>query len=285
MQSNTKRQGQQPYGSAVRPTGGGAQVFLEEFARGVGRPGGTISILNGLQGLPAAWTHVQPTGDNGASGAPAIDASLQMAYLNRAAQVEGDALQYRWNAICARLPSIADSANAWQIDVSYLCALELQISPIPSPAKFGAYGIILGEDSLLTDFSDPFYFSNTQIEQGASETAPEVWTDAQTIDSTAAVESEGLTRLFLTLLVSRTGGDLTINTYVSPDGIGKVHVGAHTILNLDPSVIGFAVRTEEPAPGESGYPVSAWCDYIRVRPAAYGSLGTVVFGQTGGRNW
>lgn len=285
--SNNKamRQGYQPFRTAVRPAGGGAQVFMQEWQRGVGRAGGIYAVLNGLYGLPEGWTHVQPTGDNGSSGAPALDASMQMLQLARTAQVEGDALTNRWNAVCARLPSIAASGDAWQIDASYVWALDLSTMIAPETPKPGAIGILLGEDTLLTDFSDPYYFSNTICEGGLVETVPQVWTNPQVVANESIGEAESFMRVYVTLLVSRAGGNTTINTYASADGVSKQWVGNQTINNLDPSVIGFGVRTEEPAPGDDGLPASGWCDYIRVRPAAAGSLGTVVFGQTGGRNW
>jgi hypothetical protein len=285
--SNNKamRQGYQPFRSAVRPAGGGAQVFIEEWQRGIGRAGGTFAVLNGLYGLPEAWTHVQPTGDNGSTGFPALDASMQMLQLSRSAQADDDTVTNRWNAVCARLPSIAAAGNAWQIDASYVWALDLSSMIAPETPKPGAIGIVIGEDTMLTDWSDLYYFSNTVCEGGLVETSPQIWSNPQTVSDQSTGEGETFMRVYVTLLVSRAGGDTSFSTYVSADGISKQWIGNQIIPNLDPSVIGFAVRTEEPAPGEDGLPAGGWCDYIRVRPAAAGGLGTVVFGQTGGRNW
>ena len=281
------RQGQQPFRTEVRPTSG-APIFLEEWERGVGRAGGAYAAIGGLYGLPPRWSHVMPAGDSGATAAPVIDCKQQMAYLALPAQVQGEPEPtYRWNSILARLPAPPPGGNfAYQVDAAFRVGLDTLalLDPTPDPVKAGSIGLIVGTDALLAaGWLEPFYFCGLEF-QSEGECSPELWLNAQSLDEVAAGEIESFTTLYLTVLVVRGGAETQYTTFGGPDGISKIALGTQVLAEA-PTVIGFAVRTEEPAPDQLGVPVSGYCEYIRVRHVAYGSLGAVQFGQTGGRNW
>jgi hypothetical protein len=280
------RQGQQPFSTAVRPTGGGAQIFLEEWERGAGKAGGLYAGLGGLYTLTPRWNHRMPAGDSGAIAAPAVSSHQQMLWLALNPQLEADTVEYRWNAAIARLPTMAAEYSI-QIDACYHVGIDTTqfIDPPPVEQKPASLGIILGSDALLSPaWPAEFWFSASESAAGEVETSPEVWTNAQTLDSVSAAEGEGNGVVYLTALVTRSGGSTSIISFCSSDGVSKVQVGTQEIVP-NPTCIGFAVRTQRPAPDDLGHPASGWCEYIRVRPAAAGGLGSVNFGQTGGRNW
>lgn len=280
------RQGQQPFATAVRPTGGGAQIFLEEWERGAGKAGGLYAGLGGLYTLTPRWNHRMPAGDSGAIAAPAVSSHQQMLWLALNPQLEADTVEYRWNAAIARLPTLAAEYSI-QIDAAYRVGIDTSafIDPPPVVSKPSAMGIILGGDSLLSAaWPGEFYFSATESFGGEVETSPEIWDDAQTLNEVSSAEGEGVGLVYLTALVTRSGGTTSIITFCSSDGVSKVMVGDQE-METAPTQIGFAIRTQRPAPDDLGLPASGWCEYIRVRPAAAGGLGSVNFGQTGGRNW
>jgi len=281
------RQGQQPFNTAVRPTGGGTQTFLEEWERGAGRAGGLYAGLAGLYGLTARWNHRMPAGDSGGIAAPAVSSLQQMLWLALNPQLEADTVEYRWNSAIARLPAAPAGDYSFQIDAAYRIGIDANafITPPPVESKGPSMGIIVGNDTLLAaGWLAPFYFSATEYFEGSVETSPEIWTNAQTLASASTVEGEGFGIVYLTVLVTRSGGTTTIQTFSSPDGVSKTQIGQQTMATI-PTCIGFAVRTQRPAPDDLGLPASGWCEYIRVRPTAAGGFGSVNFGQTGGRNW
>jgi hypothetical protein len=281
------RQRNQPFNSAVGPVGAGG-VFIEEFERGDGTAGGSFAALKGLYGLPARFSQELPFGDSGPGAAPALDANQQMLWLALPAQLEGDDEQYRWNGAITALPTPPAGGYAYQIDASYIVGVfDGLLAADAATPKPGSIGIILGTADLLAPlWPGPFYFSNTVTDAGETETQPELWADGNTVDSTSVASSDSFSRTYVTLLMIFDGTNTRILTYTSTDGVSKALVGDQTFDDdTEITHIGFAVRSERPAVGDPGLPVSGWCDYIRVRTAQEGDLGTVAFGQTGGRNW
>jgi hypothetical protein len=279
------RQRNFPFQTAVGPVGDGG-ILIEEWERGGdARPGGAYASLRGLYSLPAGWTQRMPSGDAGPSAVPVVSADQQMLWLALPAKPEGGDT-YWWNAALMTLP-VPDTDFAYQIDASYIVGLfdELTAQDEATP-KPGSIGVIIGEDTLdQAGWPDLFYFSNTVLDAGETSTQPEIWTDDQTLSSASPAQADSFMRVYLTILMIREGGNTRFITYSSTDGVGKALVGDQTIPNLLPTRIGFAVRGEEPAPGDAGLAASGWFDYLRVRLASEGELGTVAFGQTGGRNW
>lgn len=281
------RGGQRPFESAVRPTGGAAQIFIEEWERGFGKAGGSYAGLNGLYGLPPRWTHILPAGGVSPFAAPAISAAQQMLWLGLAPQADDDTVDFRWNAAIARMPARPVGDFAYQVDACYTLGVNTDALTDPPPLvpKPGAIGIIMGGDTLLAaGWLGEFYFSATETQFGENETAPEIWDDAQTLNEASAAQTEGVGKTYVTVLVSRAGGVTSYITFSSCDGVSKIQVGAQT-SEVAPTCIGFAVRTERPAADDLGLGASGWCEYIRMRPLAAGGLGAVQFGQTGGRTW
>lgn len=283
-----KRQGQFPYQTAVRPTQGGG-IVREEWERGSGKAGGVYAPLNGLYGLPAQWSHQVPFGLN-TDGAlqPALSAHQQMLWLSHPAVLDDADEEFHWNAAIAPMPPRPSGDFAYQIDACYYAGLIDNVSEQPADPKDAAIGIIIGESSLLqAGWPGAFYFSNTIVEASEMESAPQTWTDGNTLanESLTGVGSEGVAVCYLTVLVIKSGANTTYNTFVSGDGISKVFIATQTINNHNPTHIGFAVRATRPLEGDIGLPANGWSNYIRARPAAENLLGTVNFGQTGGRNW
>lgn len=281
------RQGQQPFQTAVRPTNGGG-VFLEEWERGEGRAGGSYASLAGLYGLPERWAHRMPLGDAGPSAAPAISSNQQMLYLALPAQLEADEEQYRWNGVTAALPDAPGASYTYQFDAAYRIGLfDTLLAAQAATPKPGSIGVIIGDDDLLAPgWPSDFYFSNTIMDAGETLTQPEMWSSADSLDSISDGESDSFMLTYITGLLIVTPESCRVITYCSTDGVGKALVGDQTFDNLLlPTRIGFAVRTERPAPDDPGLPASAWFEYLRVRLAQQDDVGTVVFGQTGGRNW
>lgn len=281
------RQRNFPFQTAVGPVGAGG-VFLEEWdAQGITAAGGSYASLRGLYGLPPRWLQQQPLGDGGPSTAPAISSEQQMLWLAAPAMLEDDEEEFRWNSAVSALPAPPAGDYAYQIDCSYRVGLfdALTANENVTP-KAGAIGLILGNDSLLAPgWPSNFYFSNTALDAGETETQPEIWTDATSVDEVSAGNSDSFMLTYLTLLLLKIGADTRILTYSSTDGIGKALIADQLIEDLSCTQIGFAVRTERPAVGDFGLAGSGWFDYVRVRLASEGELGTVTFGQTGGRNW
>lgn len=289
MAHPNNRQRNQPFRSEVGPVGAGG-VFVEEWERGDGTAGGSFAALKGLYGLPARWSQQLPFGDAGPGAAPAVDANQQMLWLALPAQLEGDLQTYRWNGAIAALPTPpAGGGYAYQIDASYIVGVfDGLLAEEAATPKPGSIGVILGTADLLSPtWPGPFYFSNTVTDAGETTTNPEMWSDGSSLDESSLANSDSFSRTYLTLLLIFDGTNTRILTYTSTDGVAKSLVGDQTFDSGDIEVthIGFAVRSEEPAVGDPGLPVSGWCDYLRVRLTNEGDLGSVAFGQTGGRNW